>query len=161
MVLGAANCVGSSDASPLAATPPSGRRLIPRSLLWCKLERMGRCSCPACLRKEGRRNRVARSAAGSMTMAARAKAGEGEESIVAEMMDFDGDNENDGKKKSVLDEPSSSRFDGILSLIDNENNNEEKIPDHGGILDAYLYDSDSSAEERWSRRRTKDTGGGF
>ena len=129
MVLGAANCVGSSDASPLAATPPSGHRLIPRSLLRCKLEQMGRCSCPACLEggtsSSSSGNRVARSAAESMTMAARAKAGEGE-SIVAEMMDLDGDNENDGKKKSVWDEPSSSRVDGILSLIDNENKNEEQ-----------------------------------
>ena len=130
MVLGAVNCVGSSDASPLAAAQPSGRRLIPRLLLRCKLERMGWCSCPACLEGgtslSSSGNRVARSAAESMTMAARAKAGEGEESIVAEMMELDGDNENDGKKKGVLDEPSSSRFDGILSLIDNENKNEEQ-----------------------------------
>jgi len=98
-------------------------------------------------------SRAARSAAESMAAAARAKAGEGEEIIVAEMMDLDED-EDAGKKKSVLDGPSNSRFDGLPSLFDDENqNNEDAMPDRGGGAEGFMYDSDSSVEERRSRLR--------
>lgn len=104
-------------------------------------------------------SRAARSAAESMAAAARAKAGEGEEIIVAEMMDLDED-EDGGKKKSVLDGPSNSRFDGLPSLFDDENqNNEDAMPDHGGVAEGFMYDSDSSAEER--RARLRKGGGDF
>ncbi|KAL7540489.1 hypothetical protein ACHAXR_010156 [Thalassiosira sp. AJA248-18] len=110
-------------------------------------------------------NRVARSAAESMAAAARAKAGEGEEIIVAEMLDLEDGDDDGGKKKSVLDGPSRSRMDGLPSLFDDENqdNEDSAMADHMGISDAFLYDSDSSAEERRVRRRNKqgDGDGGF
>lgn len=110
--------------------------------------------------------RVAMSAAESMAAAARAKAGEGEEIIVAEMLDLDDADEDAGKKRSVLDGPSGSRFDGMPSLFDDENNEvkgEIMPPEHHGISDAFLYDSDSSAEERRATRRREhgDRSGGF
>jgi hypothetical protein len=105
---------------------------------------------------------VARSAAESMAAAARAKAGEGEEFIVAEMLDLDEEfGEDDGgggkKKRSVLDGPSrSQRFDGMPSLFDDENRTEDygggERADRDGISDAFVYDSDSSAEEMRARR---------
>mmetsp|Transcript_5223 Transcript_5223/g.10174 ORF Transcript_5223/g.10174 Transcript_5223/m.10174 type:complete len:506 (+) Transcript_5223:133-1650(+) len=102
--------------------------------------------------------RVARSAAESMAAAARAKAGEGEEIIVAEMMDLEADDDDDeaGKKKSVLDGPSRS---GLPSLFDDEDQKQESTMEHG-VSDAFLYDSDSSAEERKSRRRKMQGGNG-
>ena len=105
-------------------------------------------------------SRVARSAAESMAAAARATAGEGEEIIVAEMMDLDED-EDAGKKKSVLDGPSSSRFDGLPSLFDDENKEDYVPDDHAGIAEGFLYDSDSSVEERRSRSRNRGSDGGF
>jgi len=103
--------------------------------------------------------KVARSAAESMAAAARAKAGEGEEIIVAEMMDLEGDDDDGaGKKKSVLDGPSRS---GMPSLFDDENQNDELVDHHSNsISDAFLYDSDSSAEEQRARRRKEHGGGG-
>mmetsp|Transcript_16494 Transcript_16494/g.34715 ORF Transcript_16494/g.34715 Transcript_16494/m.34715 type:complete len:497 (-) Transcript_16494:591-2081(-) len=102
--------------------------------------------------------RVARSAAESMAAAARAKAGEGEEIIVAEMMDLEADDDDDeaGKKKSVLDGPSRS---GLPSLFDDEDQKQESTMEHG-VSDAFLYDSDSSAEERKSRRKKMQGGNG-
>ena len=102
--------------------------------------------------------RVARSTAESMAASARARAGEGEEIIVAEMLDMEGDEDeaNAGKKKSVLDGPSSSmRFDGMPSLFDGEDEKEEIDDPTKGISDAFLYDSDSSVEERRVRNRNK------
>lgn len=97
---------------------------------------------------------VARTAAESMAAAARARLGEGEEIVVAEM-DM-GEDYDDGKKKSVLERP-SSRFDGMPSLFDDENT--EQIS--SSALDStYVYDSDSSAEERRNRKKgsVRDTG---
>eukprot|EP00804_Cyclotella_cryptica_P012407 CCRYP_010858-RB/>CCRYP_010858-RB protein AED:0.04 eAED:0.04 QI:150/1/1/1/0.5/0.33/3/1421/485 len=90
---------------------------------------------------------VARTAAESMAAAARARLGEGEEIVVAEL-DM-GEDYDEGKKKSVL-ERSSSRFDGMPSLFDDENT--EQIS--SSALDGtYVYDSDSSAEERRRDRK--------
>lgn len=90
---------------------------------------------------------VARTAAESMAAAARARLGEGEEIIVAEM-EID---EAERKKVSVL-ESSSVRRDGMPSLFDDENT-DEIMP--MGVDSNYVYDSDSSEEER---RRVKKGG---
>jgi hypothetical protein len=113
---------------------------------------------------------AARSVAESVAAAARAKAGEGEEFIVAEMLDMDEDFGYDGNggggKRSVLDGPSRSRFDGMPSLFDDEKTNDDHggggRADREGISDAFVYDSDSSAEERMARRGggRKDAGSG-
>ena len=92
--------------------------------------------------------------------------GEGEEIIVADMMDLDDDaddNDGGGKKKSVLDCPSSSqRLDDMPSLFDDENNGDDnsEMVDHSGLSNAYMYDSDSSVEERRARRRGNGNIGG-
>jgi len=103
---------------------------------------------------------VARSAAESKAAAARARAGEGEEIIVAELKDGDDEDNDGGRKKSVLDGPSRS---GLPSLFDDENeNNEQSTLDHptSSVPDAFLYDSDSSVEEQRMRRRMAHGGGG-
>lgn len=105
-------------------------------------------------------NKVSNSAAESMAAAARAKLGEGEEIVVAEMELEDGETADDGKKKSVLDGPSrSERFDGMPSLFDDEND-VPMISDHATLADAFVYDSDSSEEERRVKRKQQQRGGG-
>ena len=90
---------------------------------------------------------VARTAAESMAAAARARLGEGEEIIVAEL---DMADEPEQKKVSVLEQP--SRRDGLPSLFDDENVDEMPM----GVDSNYVYDSDSSEEER---RQAKKKGG--
>ena len=92
---------------------------------------------------------VSRTAAESVAAAARAKLGEGEEIIVAEIDMADAD---EPKKVSVL-EQQTTRRDGMPSLFDDEYTSE--IP--SGVDDHYVYDSDSSQEER-RRKKTKEIG---
>lgn len=103
--------------------------------------------------------RVARSAAESIAAAARARAGEGEEIIVAEIQEGDDGDDEKGRKKSVLDGPSRA---GLPSLFDDEQNQDGDAgpSDRHGVADAFLYDSDSSAEERRARRRSDHGGTG-
>ena len=89
---------------------------------------------------------VARTAAESMAAAARARLGEGEEIIVAELDMID---EPEPKKVSVLEQP--SRRDGLPSLFEEENVDEMPM----GVDSNYVYDSDSSEEER-RREKKKD-----
>jgi len=103
---------------------------------------------------------VSKNVAESMAAAARARLGEGEEIIVAEMELEPGEEADEGKKKSVLDGPSSSgRFDGMPSLFDNENENNAMAESEGmsdaAIADAFVYDSDSSLEEERRKKREK------
>ena len=91
----------------------------------------------------------------AVAAAARAKSGEGEEFIVAEMLDDtdEDDGDYDGgtrKKKSVLEGPSKSR--ATQSLFDDEINQNISDDRRGGISDSFYYDSDSSAEERRGKR---------
>lgn len=91
---------------------------------------------------------VSRTAAESVAAAARAKLGEGEEIIIAEIDMADAD---EPKKVSVLEQP--SRRDGMPSLFDDEYTSE--IPN--GVDDHYVYDSDSSQEET-RRKKTREIG---
>ncbi|KAL7465557.1 hypothetical protein ACHAXS_005879 [Conticribra weissflogii] len=103
---------------------------------------------------------VSKNVAESMAAAARARLGEGEEIIVAEMELDPGEDAEEGRKKSVLDGPSSSgRFDGMPSLFDHENENNGTAESEGmsdaAIADAFVYDSDSSLEEERRKKREK------
>jgi len=101
-------------------------------------------------------------ASAAVAAAARAKSGEGEEFIVAEMLDDtdEDDGDYDGgtrRKKSVLDGPSKSRE--TQRLFDEEMNQHNSDDRRGGISDSFYYDSDSSAEERRGKRGGTKQGG--
>ncbi|KAL3806098.1 hypothetical protein ACHAXA_001393 [Cyclostephanos tholiformis] len=111
------------------------------------------------------------SAAESIAAAMRARAGEGEEFIVAEILDLNGDDFGDGgvgnARKGGGREPndgpsrSKNRNDGMPGPFDDEDNRNEDYGDRrDGVLDAFMYDSDSSAEERIAKRGGKNEGGG-
>jgi hypothetical protein len=88
-----------------------------------------------------------------MAASARAKLGEGEEIVVAEMEKDDDDFEP--KKKSVLEIDRPSRMDGMPSLFDDENA-DTSHPDGMDVDSIHVYDSDSSEEERRRVKKKKD-----
>jgi hypothetical protein len=91
----------------------------------------------------------------SLLAAPRASAGEGEEIIVAEMMDLD-----EVRGRSALDNASTStgRRSGFLPRLDDEHQNDEFVAKNDDSSNVFWYDSDSSVEAETVRRR-KNHGG--